>query len=345
MADLYLIVGLGNPGRQYEKTRHNVGWRVLDELARRYNLRFDKNEKKALTASGTVKGRRVLLAKPQTYMNLSGEAVRGLVDFYKIPAEHILVISDDLDVPLGTLRLRASGSAGGQGGLKNIIQHLGTQDFNRVRFGIGRPPGKMQARDYVLQAFSGDDDILANEVADKAANAVEAWLAEGIVAAMSRYNGDIQEAQIKQKPKTHPEAELALYTRAHELTPKDPAPLEKMAGVLRGLGRVDEAAQRHLQAAALYEQANDPAKAISQRERAVSLKPEMTEAHYQIAQAYEDMGSTKKAVQRYVTLAEYLLSQGQHEDARQALDIALRLNPQHPKALAVDKTLREQLAE
>ncbi len=345
MTDLYLIVGLGNPGRQYEKTRHNVGWRVLDELARRYDLRFDKSERKALTASGTIKGRRVLLAKPQTYMNLSGEAVRDLVVFYKIPVERIVVISDDLDLPLGTLRLRASGSAGGQGGLKNIIQHLGTQNFNRVRFGIGRPPGKMQARDYVLQAFSGDDDILANEVADKAANAVEMWLTEGIVAAMSHYNGDIQDAQAKQKPKADPAEELALYTRAHELAPQDPAPLEKMAGVLRGLGRIDEAAERHLQAATLYEARGDFGKAISQRERAVSLKPEMIEAHYQIGRAYEDTGNMKKAVQRYVTLAEYLLAQGQHQEARQALDTALRLNPQHPKALAVDKTLRERLAE
>src|SRR5690606_30602083 len=219
MATLHMIVGLGNPGKQYANTRHNVGWMVLDELARRHNLSFDKTEKKALTASGTINGKRVLLAKPQTYMNLSGEAVRGLVDFYKIDPARLLVISDDLDIPLGTLRLRKSGSAGGQGGLKNIIQHLGTDAFNRVRFGIGRPPGRMQPKDYVLQEFRGDEAIIAAEVVDRAADAVEVWLQEGIEAAMTRFNGDVYKQQ--PQPETDPEEELAMHLRIHELNPND----------------------------------------------------------------------------------------------------------------------------
>jgi PTH1 family peptidyl-tRNA hydrolase len=119
--------------------------------------------------------------------------VRTLVDFYKVELPRILVISDDLDIPLGTIRLRKFGGAGGQGGMKNVIQHLGTQDFNRLRFGIGRPPGKMDAKAYVLQAFKGDDVILAAEVVDHAANAVETWLTEGIEIAMTRHNGSIEE--------------------------------------------------------------------------------------------------------------------------------------------------------
>lgn len=193
MTDFYLIIGLGNPGKEYADTRHNVGFRVVDELARRYGLTFGKKERKAVVASGVILGKKVILAKPQTYMNLSGEAVRALVDFYKVDVSRILVISDDLDIPLGTLRLRKSGSAGGQGGLKNIIQHLGTQEFNRLRFGISRPPGRMEAKDYVLQAFKGDDVILAAQMVDRAASAVEVWLTDGIEMAMTRYNGSVDE--------------------------------------------------------------------------------------------------------------------------------------------------------
>lgn len=202
MSELYLIVGLGNHGKQYETTRHNVGWRVLDELARRHKLSFDKKEKKSITATGVILGKKVILAKPQTYMNLSGEAVRALVDFYKIEIDHLLTISDDLDLPLGTLRLRKNGSAGGQGGLKSVIQHLsGNQNFNRVRFGIGRPPGKMDPKDYVLQSFKGDDAILVVEVVDRAANAVETWLTNGIDLAMTRHNGDVNKATSAEKMK------------------------------------------------------------------------------------------------------------------------------------------------
>lgn len=191
MTDWYLIVGLGNPGKDYMDTRHNVGFRVVDELVRRYGLAFGKTERKAQTASGVIHGKKVILAKPQTYMNLSGEAVHSLLDFYKVEVAHILVVADDLDIPLGTVRLRKAGGAGGQNGMKSVIQHLGTQEFSRLRFGIGRPPGKMQARDYVLSSFKGDDAILATQVIDRAADAVETWLVDGIELAMTRHNGDI----------------------------------------------------------------------------------------------------------------------------------------------------------
>lgn len=199
MSDWYLIVGLGNPGREYEATRHNVGFRVVDELARRHHLSFGKTERKAQSASGTIRGKRVILSKPQTFMNLSGESVRSIMDFYKVEVAHLLVVTDDLDLPLGTIRMRISGSAGGQNGLKSVIQHLGTQDFNRLRFGIGRPPGKMQARDYVLAPFKGDDAILAAQVIDRAADAVETWLADGIDLAMTRHNGDLDAPKPEKK--------------------------------------------------------------------------------------------------------------------------------------------------
>jgi peptidyl-tRNA hydrolase, PTH1 family len=200
MTDWYLIVGLGNPGKEYIETRHNVGFRVADELARRHGLTFGKTERKAQSASGVIRGKKVILTKPQTYMNLSGEAVRSLVDFYKVELPRIFIISDDLDIPLGTVRLRKTGSAGGQNGLKSIIQHLGTQEFNRLRFGIGRPPGKMRASDYVLGVFKDDDAILAAQVIDRAADAAETWLTDGIELAMTRYNGSIDEPKPAAKP-------------------------------------------------------------------------------------------------------------------------------------------------
>ena len=200
MSEIYLIVGLGNPGKQYENTRHNVGWRVLDRLAAKHGITFGKTEHKALTGSGTINGKKVLLAKPLTYMNLSGDAVQPLAHFYKIPATQLLVIADDLDLPLGTLRIRKMGSSGGQNGLKHILQRMGNQVINRVRFGIGRPPGKMHAADYVLAPFKGDDDILAAEVADRAVLAVEVWLTDGVDIAINRYNGTGEPKPKKEKP-------------------------------------------------------------------------------------------------------------------------------------------------
>lgn len=198
MSELYLIVGLGNPGPRYEKTRHNIGFRAVERLAQKHGLTFSKIEQRAQVTSGTILGRRVILAKPQTFMNLSGDSVAPLARFYKIEPDHILVVHDDLDLPLGTLRLRETGSSGGQNGLKHILQRLGTQDIPRVRLGIGRPPGRMDPVDYVLTPFKGDDEILAAEVLDRAAAAIETWLTEGIELAMSRHNGP--GTQEKQKP-------------------------------------------------------------------------------------------------------------------------------------------------
>lgn len=193
MSERYLIVGLGNPGKKYENTRHNIGFKVVEELARRYTLNFGKTERKAITADGLIREQRVLLAKPQTYMNASGEAVRALVDFYRIEVPRILVIHDELDIPLGTLRLRQKGSAGGNNGIKSIIQHIGTQEFDRIRCGIGRPPGRMDPKDYVLKPFAGDDAITAQIEIDRAADAVETWLTNGMEFAMNRFNGSIEE--------------------------------------------------------------------------------------------------------------------------------------------------------
>lgn len=201
MPEIYLIAGLGNPGARYENTRHNVGFHVVERLAQRHGLRFDKTEHRAQTASGTILGRRVLLAKPMTFMNVSGDAVQPLVSFYKIPHDHILIVADDIDIPLGTLRLRAKGSSGGQNGLKHILQRLGTQAIARARFGVGRPPGRKDAAAHVLAPFKGDEAILAEEVTDRAVQAVETWLTDGIEIAMTRCNGSVEDiAAAKDKP-------------------------------------------------------------------------------------------------------------------------------------------------
>lgn len=190
----YLIVGLGNPGNKYHNTRHNIGFMAVDELARSHNLSFDTTKAKALIAEGTISGKRVLLVKPQTYMNLSGESVRALADFYKIPPENIFLVHDDMDIPLGTLRLRPKGGAGGQKGVQNTIQHLGTQDFPRCRFGIGRPPGKMDPAAYVLLPFTADEQILVIETIRRVIQAIALWLQNGIENAMNRHNGTAEEA-------------------------------------------------------------------------------------------------------------------------------------------------------
>jgi len=192
----YLIVGLGNPGRQYTHTRHNIGFMCIDALAKEYQIALDTKQAKALVGDGSIGGKRVLLVKPQTYMNLSGEAVRALVDFYKIPLENLIIIVDDLDTPLGTLRIRAQGGAAGQKGMQSISQHLNTQNFARIRFGIGRPPGKMPAAAYVLMPFLAKDAPLLIETIDRVHKAVYIWLTEGIDMAMNRQNGTAEQAAL-----------------------------------------------------------------------------------------------------------------------------------------------------
>ena len=193
MTNKYLIVGLGNPGKKYANTRHNVGFWTIDEIARRWNITGEKSERRAVTLDGVIRDKRVLLAKPQTYMNNSGQAVRALADFYKIDVENTIIIYDDLDTPFGTLRLRLKGSAGGQKGMKSVIQHLGTSEISRVRIGIGRPPGRMDPAAYVLKPFVGDDEISARIMVDRASDAVETWLKAGIDIAMNKHNGSTED--------------------------------------------------------------------------------------------------------------------------------------------------------
>lgn len=189
--DRFLIVGLGNPGREYAGSRHNIGFHCVGEFARLHNLSFSRMHQRALIADGRAAGQRVVLAKPQTFMNLSGESVGTLVRFYKLPLENLIVVHDDLDLPLGTVRLRKKGGAGGQKGMRNIIQHLGTNEFARIRVGIGRPPGRMDPADYVLQKFKDGELPVVEDVTGRVIDALETWLREGIEIAMSRYNGSV----------------------------------------------------------------------------------------------------------------------------------------------------------
>lgn len=182
-----LIVGLGNPGRQYARNRHNVGFQCLDRLAQAYNLSFAQRRARASLASGKIADVRVVLAKPLTYMNLSGQAVGQLVSFYKLSLEDILVIYDDLDLPLGTIRLRPEGGSGGHKGMHSIIEALGSQAFPRLRVGIGRPPDN-DAVSYVLSDFTADEQITLESVYERVVAAVELFLREGIEAAMNVYN-------------------------------------------------------------------------------------------------------------------------------------------------------------
>ena len=186
----WLVVGLGNPGGQYELTRHNVGFRVVDELAERCRVPVQKLKYRALTNTAEVGGHRGLLMKPVTYMNLSGEAVRPAADFYKIPPERVLVISDDVSLPQGKLRVRRSGSAGGHNGLKNIIAHLGTDQFPRIKVGVGgKPHPDSDMADWVLSKFTGPDRQAMEAAIARAADAVTCLLSQGVDQAMARYNG------------------------------------------------------------------------------------------------------------------------------------------------------------
>ncbi len=189
--ETYLIVGLGNPGREYRETRHNVGFMLVDELARANNLAISRMQARALVAQGEIGGQKVILAKPQTFMNLSGQAVSGLLRFYKVPLDHLLVAHDDLDLPLGTIRIRPGGGSAGQKGLASTIERLGTQEFPRLRLGIGRPPGRMDAADYVLQPFSSGERATLKTVLERAAEAARLFIERGLEPAMNQFNGVI----------------------------------------------------------------------------------------------------------------------------------------------------------
>ena len=186
----WLVVGLGNPGDKYENTRHNVGFLTIDRLADQLGVPVQKLKYRALTNTVELGGQKVLLMKPVTYMNLSGEAVGEAARFYKIPPEHVLVISDDVSLPLGRLRVRKGGSAGGHNGLKSIIQHLGTDQFPRVKIGVGeKPHPDYDMADWVLSKFTGEDLKTITAAVERAAKAVECLIAEGPDKAMNRFNG------------------------------------------------------------------------------------------------------------------------------------------------------------
>lgn len=187
-ADPFLVVGLGNPGAQYARNRHNVGFQILDILAERHRLSFTSSKQRALVADGRSAGERVMLAKPATYMNESGQAVGPLVRYFNVPLDQLLVVYDDLDLPLGTLRLRPGGGAGGHRGMASIINHLSTQDFPRLRVGIDRPPGRMPPRAYVLQNFSDDEEAEMAITRREAADAIELWIEHDIDTVMNHIN-------------------------------------------------------------------------------------------------------------------------------------------------------------
>lgn len=186
---MYIIVGLGNPSREYVGTRHNVGFEVIDILADRFGVATDYIKHKAVCGKGVIEGNRVLLAKPQTFMNLSGESVRELADYYKIDVtSELIVVYDDINLDPGRIRIRKAGSAGGHNGMKNIISHLGTQDFMRVRVGVGEKPKGYDLADYVLGHFTKDESDLMEGAFIDAANAVVSIMNDGIDAAMNRFN-------------------------------------------------------------------------------------------------------------------------------------------------------------
>ena len=185
----FLIVGLGNPGREYRENRHNIGFMLIDRLAVELNVRFTRLQSKALVATANYNECKIILAKPQTFMNLSGQSVQGLIHFYKLPLTNLLVAHDDLDLPPGTIRIRPDGGSAGQKGMESIIERLGTDEFPRLRLGIGRPPGRMEAPDYVLQDFPAGEMTVISETLNLAVEAALTFVNEGLDAAMNRFNG------------------------------------------------------------------------------------------------------------------------------------------------------------
>ena len=187
----FIIFGLGNPGREYERTRHNIGFIAVDKLSITWKIDLSRVRYKSLTGEGKFNGNKIILVKPLTFMNRSGNAVRSFMNFYKITPERMLVIHDDLDLPFGSLRLRSNGGSAGQRGMASIISAIGTDSFARLRLGIGRPPGRMDAADYVLQKFNNKDQEDLNFVMSAVVGAVETLIKEGIDKAMTQYNHSV----------------------------------------------------------------------------------------------------------------------------------------------------------
>ncbi|MEG0813670.1 MAG: aminoacyl-tRNA hydrolase [Clostridium sp.] len=186
---MYIIAGLGNPGKEYEGTRHNTGFMTIDVLADRYNIDIREKAHKALVGKGVIEGQKVILVKPQTYMNLSGESIRSVMDFYKVTPENFIVIFDDISLEPGQLRIRKKGSAGGHNGIKNIIAQLGTQEFARIKVGVGAKPPRMDLADYVLGHFSKGEKVLMEQAYKDGAAAAADMMTAGIDDAMNQFNG------------------------------------------------------------------------------------------------------------------------------------------------------------
>ncbi len=186
---MYIIVGLGNPGKDYDNTRHNIGFMVIDEAAEKYHISVNEKKHKAIIGKGFIAGQKVILVKPQTFMNLSGESVRDIIDYYKIDEKtELIVISDDISLDVGAIRVRKKGSAGGHNGLKNIILHLGHDEFRRIRMGVGEKPSGYDLADYVLGHFSKDEKAQIEESVKKAVDALEVIITDGPDAAMNQFN-------------------------------------------------------------------------------------------------------------------------------------------------------------
>lgn len=226
-----LVVGLGNPGKQYAGTRHNIGFEVLFELSRKFIAPFARQKFEAEYAELQLQQEKVLLVAPQTYMNLSGQSVQKFCSFYHLAPSDVLVVCDDLNLPLGKLRIRASGSAGGQKGLQNITQLLGTQDIARLRIGIDPPPSGRDAKDWVLGAFGKSELPLVETAVQNAAQAVEAWVTQGLAAAMNRFNPEPEsERPAKQQRKAPDKKESGvqpLDSAKTETNQKRPQPPER----------------------------------------------------------------------------------------------------------------------
>jgi len=187
----FILVGLGNPGREYRGNRHNVGFMTIDRLSEAFAIKIGKVQAKSLVGSGQWEGRKIILVKPQTYMNLSGDAVGSLLRYYKVPLAQLMVAHDDLDLPVGVIRLRPGGGSAGQKGVASTINKVGTQNFPRLRIGIGRPPGQMAAADYVLQNFSKADQEIIDPTIVRAVEAIKVFIRDGLDAAMNQFNTSV----------------------------------------------------------------------------------------------------------------------------------------------------------
>lgn len=186
---MYVVAGLGNPTGKYEKTRHNIGFDVIDIIAGKYNISMTTKKHQAVCGAGIVNGERVLLVKPQTYMNLSGESIGAILKFYRIdPENRLIVVYDDISLPLGKIRIRKKGSPGGHNGIKNIISHIGGQDFLRIKIGVGEKPPEWDLADYVLSRFSREEQGLRNEAVEEAVRAVDLLISDSVEQAMNMFN-------------------------------------------------------------------------------------------------------------------------------------------------------------